>query len=101
MTKYFIQSFWALLLGVTLVLNCAYAQEEQKLESLQDQAKIGQEERTLKGIEVLTGFCWNKLKAKTDFDKKPDYNFYPLIVDFDFNLKNLTKKIGFNPAGLV
>lgn len=109
MARYSTKSFWVLLLGAIFILNCAYAQEEQKPEFSQDQARIeqeekaleGQEERALKGIEVLTGFCWNKLKAKTVFDKKPDYNFYPLIVDLDFNLKNLTKRIGFNPPGLV
>lgn len=101
MVKYFTKSLWALLLGLMLVLNYACAQESQKSESLQDQTKIEQEEMALKGIEVLSGFCWNKLKAKTDFDEKPNYNFYPLIVDLDFNLKNLTKKIGFNPPGLV
>ena len=53
------------------------------------------------GIELLSGFAWNKLKAKSVFDKKPDYRFVPFIVDLDFNLKNLTKRIGFNPPSLI
>lgn len=53
------------------------------------------EERTLQGIEVLTGFGWAELK------QQKDYHMYPLNVDFDFNLKKFTRKIGFNPPMLL
>lgn len=111
MLKYLTNFLKVSLFGLLFVLNCAYAQEEQKpefsqvqtppIQAIEEQTKIEQEAEVLKGVEVLSGFCWNKLKAKTDFDEKPDYNFYPIIVDLDFDLKNLTKRIGFNPASLV
>ncbi|MFH0790165.1 MAG: acyloxyacyl hydrolase [Candidatus Omnitrophota bacterium] len=49
----------------------------------------------LQGIEFFTGF------ARTNLHFKADYCFVPLIVDFDFGLKDLADKIGFNPPGLL
>lgn len=46
------------------------------------------------GIEILTGFNWGKLR------QKDNYNGIPLSVAFDFNLKELAKKINFNPKQL-
>ena|SRR3989338_8761500 len=51
--------------------------------------------KSLESIEFLTGFGWGKLRAKQN------YNLYPLIVDFNFNLKPLAKKMNINPASLL
>ena len=51
--------------------------------------------KALESIEVLTGFGWGKLRAKQN------YNLYPLIVDFDFDLKPLTNKLNLFPAQLI
>jgi len=51
--------------------------------------------KCLEGIEYLTGFGWGKLRAKDN------YNLYPLLVDFDFNLKPLAQKLNFNPRQLL
>ncbi|MCX5694972.1 MAG: acyloxyacyl hydrolase, partial [Candidatus Omnitrophica bacterium] len=51
--------------------------------------------KRLKGIEVLTGFGSAKLRDKGS------YHPIPVLVDFDFDLKPLTKKIGINPPGLI
>ncbi len=101
MRKEILNLFCLLFLGTGLVLNYSLAQEGEKTGTTAQKVREVEVERALKGIEVLTGFGWNKLKAKSVFDKKPNYNIYPLIVDFDFNLKNLTKRIGFNPPSLV
>lgn len=47
------------------------------------------------GIEYLSGFAWGKLRVKDN------YNLYPFLVDFDFNLKPLTRKLNFNPKQLL
>lgn len=46
-------------------------------------------------VELLTGFGWGKLRAKQN------YNLYPLIADFDFDLKPLVRKLNLNPAQLI
>ncbi len=51
--------------------------------------------KCLQGIEFLTGFGWGKLKGQTN------YNIIPFSVAFDFNLKDLAKKINFNPQQLL
>lgn len=51
--------------------------------------------KPLEAIEFLTGFGWGKLRVKQN------YNLYPLIVDFDLNLKPLIKKLIINPAQLL
>ncbi|MFH1577891.1 MAG: acyloxyacyl hydrolase [Candidatus Omnitrophota bacterium] len=53
------------------------------------------EEPGLQGIEFLIGFAEGKL------EQKKDYHLATLFVDFDFNIKPLTKKINFNPPSLV
>jgi hypothetical protein len=58
----------------------------------------GQEKKnknSLEGIEYFTGFAQGKLRGKGS------YSAIPLMVDFDFSLKPLTRKIGFNPPGLI
>lgn len=49
---------------------------------------------SLEGIEFLTGFSWGNLR------EQKDYRAFPILVDFDFNLKQLTKKFNFNPPQL-
>ncbi|MDD5155578.1 MAG: acyloxyacyl hydrolase [Candidatus Omnitrophica bacterium] len=80
----------ALKAGCILFLNLflvfagsGYAEEEKK------------QAGPLVGIEYLTGFAQAKLR------EKGSYSAVPMMVDFDFNLKPLTKKIGFNPPGLL
>jgi len=49
----------------------------------------------LQGVEFLTGF------GRGELIFKQDYHVVPFIIDFDFNIKSLTKYIGFNPPNLV
>ena len=49
----------------------------------------------LKGIEFLGGF------GHSNLEEQGDYDFIPLFVGFDFDLKPLIKKIGINYPGLV
>jgi hypothetical protein len=49
----------------------------------------------LQGIEYFSGFAQAKLRAKGS------YNTSPFIVNFDFDLKPLTQKIGLNSARLI
>lgn len=51
--------------------------------------------KSLNSIELLTGFGWGRLRAKQN------YNLYPLIVDFDFDLKSLAKKFNLQPQQLL
>lgn len=51
--------------------------------------------KCLEGVEYLSGFGWGKLRTKDN------YNLYPFLVDFDFNLKPLTRKLNFNPKQLL
>ncbi len=51
--------------------------------------------KCLEAIELLTGFGWNKLHGKSN------YNLFPILAAFDFNLKPLAKKINFNPKQLL
>jgi len=48
------------------------------------------------GIEILAGFSSGELTRG-----QRSYMMAPVSVAFDFNLKNLTKKIGFLPAQLL
>lgn len=97
--------------------NISLAQEltasAEEVSAAQDQALSAQEEapaadkaaikpqetrsRLIKEIEILTGYGWSRIKGKTDFELKRDYDLYPIYVDFNFNFKDITKKIGFNP----
>lgn len=51
--------------------------------------------RCLKGLEFFTGFSQAKLHGKGN------YRAVPLMVDFDFDLKPLAKKLGVGTAGLL
>jgi hypothetical protein len=51
--------------------------------------------KCFEGVEYLSGFAWGKLHAKKS------YHLVPFIVDFDFDLKPLTKKLNFNPSQLL
>lgn len=50
--------------------------------------------KSLEGVEFLTGFSWGRLR------EKENYQLGPFMVDFDFNLKGLTKKLNFAPKQL-
>jgi hypothetical protein len=52
--------------------------------------------KCLESIEILAGFSSGELVRG-----QRSYMMAPLSVAFDFNLKNLTKKIGFDPAQLL
>ncbi|MFH0762892.1 MAG: acyloxyacyl hydrolase [Candidatus Omnitrophota bacterium] len=58
--------------------------------------KPQEETKRLEGIEFLSGFQWGKIH-----DTTRNYNVIPFIVDFDFSLKPLLRKININPAPLV
>jgi len=49
----------------------------------------------LQAVEFLTGY------GQAELSEKKDYHIIPFSIDFDFNIKPLTKKIGFNPPSLV
>ncbi len=51
--------------------------------------------RSLQGIEFLTGFGVAKL------EEKGSYHITPFLVDLDFDLKPLAKKININPPSLI
>lgn len=69
-----------------LFFSSAARADEQK----QAQPKL------IEQIEFMTGFGWHdKLKSGKD------YNSYPFIVDFDFNLKPLLEKFNLKPSQLV
>jgi len=55
----------------------------------------GEKSRSFQGIEVLSG--WGQAGLKT----KQDYHFIPLIIDFDFNLKELSQGLKQNYPGLL
>ncbi len=54
-----------------------------------------QENKTLVGIDILTGFGWGKLRAQDN------YKLTPLSVAFSFDLKHLVQKIKLNPKSLI
>ena len=51
--------------------------------------------RCLKGIEFLTGFGVARIR------EKGSYHVTPFLIDLDFDLKPLTKKIGINPSIMI
>lgn len=53
------------------------------------------EQKTLAGVEFMTGFGWSDLHGQSG------YNMVPLSVAFDFDLKGLTRKINFDPPQLL
>ncbi|MDD4938986.1 MAG: acyloxyacyl hydrolase [Candidatus Omnitrophica bacterium] len=72
--------FSILILAGSLLSAEALAQEESQ--------------KNFEGVEFLTGFGWGKLKLQGD------YHVYPLVVDFDFNLKPMIKKLNLSPRPL-
>jgi hypothetical protein len=79
-----------------LIVNVSFADQGAKKQAETipaAEAQVG--EKTLEAIEFLTGFSWGDLRHRDD------YHFRPVIVDFDLDLKQLTKKIKFNPRSLV
>lgn len=71
-------------LNLSLVLLCgAYAEEQEKSQN------------SLQGIEYFTGFAQGKLRGKGS------YSSVPIMVDFDFDLKPLARKMGINHYGLL
>lgn len=75
-------AFFVILLGLGLLITDL---------SLADEAKP----KCFEGIEYLSGFAWGKLRAKKS------YHLTPFLVDFDFSLKPLAKKLNFNPKQLL
>lgn len=84
-------TFFVILLVACLLISNSCLAEETK-------------PRCLEGIEFLTGFSWGKLLSrnwKVVHESKRGYQLVPFLVDFDFNLKPLTKKLNFNPKQLL
>lgn len=52
--------------------------------------------KCLEGIEFLSGFQWGKIH-----DTTRNYNVIPFLVDFNFDLAPLLRKININPWQLV
>ena len=63
--------------------------------SISNEAWSDDQPRFLQGVEILTGFGRGELTGKKD------YHLVPIMIGFDFNLKLLTQKIGFNPPSLI
>jgi hypothetical protein len=64
----------------------------------------GQKPRALQAIEFLSGYQWGELLSRNWYkvhEKSRAYQLIPFLVDFDFNLKNLTRKINFQPQPLL
>lgn len=57
--------------------------------------------KLIEAVEVLSGYGWSRINAKNDHELKRDYDLYPIYIDFDFNFKNIIKKIGLNPPVAV
>jgi len=51
--------------------------------------------KSLEAVEILTGFSWSRLMESRNYDA------FPIMVAFDFDLRPLTKKINLNPASLL
>jgi len=78
-------AFISTLLTACFILSgISWAQEEEPKES-----------KCLEAVEFLTGFGWGKLRHEKN------YKLIPFMVDFDFNLKPLTKKLNFKPRSLL
>ena len=74
-----------ILLGVLFLFTGVSFAEEGK-----------EKQKTLESVEFLVGFSSGELTQG-----QRSYMMAPISVAFDFNLKNLTKKIGFNPKQLL
>lgn len=72
-----------ILLGLVILSGDCLAQEK------------GQKSGIIQRIEIFSGF------AEGELEDKGYYDLIPLIVDFDFNVKRLTRKIGFEPSILL
>lgn len=83
------KAVFTILLGIGFLISNIGLAEEIKTRSRETKS------RCLEGVEFFTGFGWGKLRAKEN------YHLYPVIVDFDLNLKVLTQKFNFNPAQLL
>lgn len=76
------QRYYTIILVVTLCLvTPSFAQETKP--------------KTFKGVEVYSG--WGQASLKT----KQDYHYIPLIVDFDFDIKNLSQTLRSKYPGLL
>jgi len=53
------------------------------------------EEKSLEAVEFLAGYSWGELC------QQEDYGSLPFIMDFDFDLKPLMRKMNFNPSFLM
>lgn len=51
--------------------------------------------RPFSGIEFLSGFGWGSMRDKEN------YKLYPIVCDFDFNLKPLIKKSNITPRQVL
>jgi hypothetical protein len=63
--------------------------------TVSNRAWAEEQPKNLQGIEFLLGY------NRGELSQKQDYRFINFAVALDFNLKSLTRKIGFNPACLV
>ncbi|MDD5166592.1 MAG: acyloxyacyl hydrolase [Candidatus Omnitrophica bacterium] len=80
---------FSLLLGLVLFTGLCWADEGVT------EVKEEAQSKSLAAIEFLSGY------SKANLKRGGNYTTVPIIVDFDFDLKPLTKKIGFNPPMLL
>jgi hypothetical protein len=87
--KNIIKVFIAVSLLAVFTGVCAFAEDTVVTE---DQP---QKPGNIQGIEVLTGY------SHASLSHNGSYKVIPLIVDLNFNFKDITKKIGINPPSMI
>ncbi|MFA6349722.1 MAG: acyloxyacyl hydrolase [Candidatus Omnitrophota bacterium] len=92
--KNMLNVFAAAVLFVTFSCIYAYA-EEPVVEEQPATEKTSSKPKNIQGIEVLTGYSHGTLAHDGS------HKVIPLIVDINFNFKNITKKIGINPPSMI
>ncbi|MDD4899916.1 MAG: acyloxyacyl hydrolase [Candidatus Omnitrophica bacterium] len=87
-----------ILCAIVIIFAGTCQAEEAITETTKETAAVepAQEKpHSLKGIEFLTGFGVARIR------EKGSYHVTPFLIDLDFDLKPLTKKIGINPSIMI
>lgn len=96
--KLFFNLIIFLTLFFTPLVSCFADEGIKSNEEVETAPDVEKEQpKLIDGIEILAGYGTSNIKSKTDSEEKRNYNLYPLYVDFNFNLKKLIQKTGFNP----
>jgi len=89
------KALFAIILGAALLNTGIPALTAGQAQAKKEAAKKETKPKCLEAVEFLTGFGWGQLHAIRN------YNLYPLLVDFDFDLKPLLNKLNIRPPVLV